>query len=291
VADMRAPFPPEFVEWVFQRKAGEKRAVFAANVDHRHYMDRLDEVGLPWHDEYTPITEDWTVVRCDLTVGDRTLADYSEQDAGSKNIVTSSIAQSFKRAAAKFGLGRDLYFLPADAVYVNEYNQPTQRIELPPWYLIKCGIKTTPKVEKTTAEAAKEAADALFGKDEKAARDHAHFESLDENGNERKPASPQFSEWIMDEKNKRSWWAQVQDKFGKVTADDVRDRLGVPHIHEAQGTVAEVWMQLEKSFKPADDDHMCPIHKVAMTEKTRKADGIKFWSHKDGDAWCNGKAK
>ena len=39
----------------------------------------------------------------------------------------------------------------------------------------------------------------------------------------------------------------------------------------------------------------CPIHKVEMQERWKKSDPNhvepSFFSHKDGDSWCNGKEK
>lgn len=122
---LRAPFPPEAIDWLPGSVAnGKCRAM--AYADLRVYQERLDETcGLAWSVTYTP-WEDRIIAH--LTVDGVTRSSTGEPDAASaraENAGCVAEAQAFKRAAAMFGLGRYLYQLPA--VWV-EYDPERKRI-------------------------------------------------------------------------------------------------------------------------------------------------------------------
>ena len=120
VAELQKPFRPEQVQWKPGAVSKDKtRAMALAYVDSRAYMEQLDEVVPGWEDEYKlNVLTDRVIVLCHLTVAGVTRTGDGEAllvDNGGKpdpNAVTSASAQAFKRACAKFGLGRYLYDLP-----------------------------------------------------------------------------------------------------------------------------------------------------------------------------------
>ena len=61
--------------------------------------------------EYRPLPGGTGLI-CRLTILGRVREDVGEARAEDANTMTSAAAQAFKRACAKFGLGRYLYHLP-----------------------------------------------------------------------------------------------------------------------------------------------------------------------------------
>lgn len=113
LAKLRQPFHPSHITWKPGAVKGD-RALAMPYADLRVYMNRLDEVcGLNWSVEYEPWGNDRVI--CRLTIGNVTRSSTGEtsKEAERGEIGgTVAEAQSFKRAAAMFGLGRYLYQLP-----------------------------------------------------------------------------------------------------------------------------------------------------------------------------------
>lgn len=112
--ELRKPFHPSHIEWKPGAVKGE-RALAIAYADLRAYMNRLDEVcGDEWSVAYEPWGNDRII--CRLTIGGVTRSSTGETTNESERSEiggTVAEAQSFKRAAAMFGLGRYLYNLPS----------------------------------------------------------------------------------------------------------------------------------------------------------------------------------
>lgn len=115
------PFDPDALQWKPQATTKDKKkALGVPYADPRAYIDRLNEVaGADWSDDYT-ILDGGAVVLCRLTVAGVTRSDVGESEANDQNTATSAVAQAFKRAAVKFGLGRYLYSLPKTWVAYDE---------------------------------------------------------------------------------------------------------------------------------------------------------------------------
>jgi len=107
------PFDPEIVQWKPGATTQDKtRALALAYADSRAYYDRLDAIaGADWSDDYQ-VSPDGRRVVCRLTIAGVTRCDVGESDDSDQNTTTSAAAQAFKRACAKFGLGRYLYSIP-----------------------------------------------------------------------------------------------------------------------------------------------------------------------------------
>ena len=107
------PFPADAIQWKPGATNGDKtRGLALAYVDLRHYIDRLNEVAGPdWSDDYE-VQVQGTVVLCRLTICGVTRSDVGEAPPNDENTATTALAQAFKRACVKFGLGAYLYRLP-----------------------------------------------------------------------------------------------------------------------------------------------------------------------------------
>lgn len=94
------------------------RALALAYVDARAYETRLDEADPAWSNAYLrEYPEGRVVVTCTLTLGGVTRQAIGEclvatANGAEENAATSAEAQAFKRACAKFSLGRYLYSVP-----------------------------------------------------------------------------------------------------------------------------------------------------------------------------------
>ena len=119
------PFSAEAIQWKPGATNGDKtRGLALAYVDLRHYIDRLNEVAGPdWSDDYE-VQEGGKVVVCRLTVCGVIRSDVGEAPPNDENTATTALAQAFKRACVKFGLGAYLYRLPRQWV---EYDAQRKR--------------------------------------------------------------------------------------------------------------------------------------------------------------------
>lgn len=107
------PFPADAIDWKPGATTSAKdKALALAYVDLRRYFDRLDEIAPgDWSDDYD-VLADGTIVKCRLNVAGVTRCDVGQKDEADQNTTTAAAAQAFKRACAKFGLGRHLYDMP-----------------------------------------------------------------------------------------------------------------------------------------------------------------------------------
>lgn len=119
------PFPASDIEWRIQR-AGVKNnrpwAIVLAYITARAIMNRLDAVCGPenWQDEYKPGPDGGVI--CGISV--RTDNGWVTKWDGGENTkverVKGGLSVSFKRAGAKWGIGRYLYELENDFAEIAE---------------------------------------------------------------------------------------------------------------------------------------------------------------------------
>lgn len=151
LAELARPFPLE----VHSFKPGatyQDKCLALAYADTRAYIDRLNAVvGGNWSDKLEAVAPDGSVMLCRLTISYTERSDVGEKEPNDRNTATSAAAQAFKRACAKFGLGRYLYDLPQEWV---EYDDKKKRItpkgqnhlnEMLKAYLAKHGAPQKPK--------------------------------------------------------------------------------------------------------------------------------------------------
>lgn len=126
------PFPPEKISWRIQSTAKPenkfvKWVMIIPYIDGRDVMNRLDSILGPagWKDEYrTEITLDIPGAICRLSIfdGENWIAKEDGADARSNKGGESMqfkglLSDALKRAAVKFGIGRQLYDM--DPVYID----------------------------------------------------------------------------------------------------------------------------------------------------------------------------
>ena len=139
------PFPASAIQWkptaVAARSDGSKAAMALAYVDARLYQERLDQVCPDWTSKVEVLSPDGSLVKVSLTIAGVTREELGEADEeddgggrGKTNTATTAMAQAFKRACTAFGLGRYLYFLPAQWVPYDGHKF-LQSPRLPAWAL------------------------------------------------------------------------------------------------------------------------------------------------------------
>ena len=130
---LRAPFPPEVVKWRPGTKTKDgTKALALAYVDARDVMERLDDAFGPqgWSDRYKVVDEANGVVECTLAAQYPDLRATSKVDVGYPNggmdddePFKGAYSDAFKRAAVKYGIGRDLYDTPKFWIALDEYKR------------------------------------------------------------------------------------------------------------------------------------------------------------------------
>ncbi|MBZ5573321.1 MAG: hypothetical protein LAO09_15740 [Acidobacteriia bacterium] len=151
VAALEVPFDPSQIEWrVMNTTKGQQpaRGQVVPYADQRAYTDRLNALFTPagWTRKYAIHTSanfersgDQKVVAkvlvtCELTIfGLGSHSATGEEWADDPNAGTSAEAQSFKRAACCFGLGRYLYYFTGTWVDLNERKRPKSVPQLAGW--------------------------------------------------------------------------------------------------------------------------------------------------------------
>ncbi len=151
VAALEVPFDPAQIEWrVMNTTKGQQpaRGQVVPYADQRAYTDRLNALFTPagWTRKYTIHTSAnfertgdqkivaKVLVTCELTIfGLGSHSATGEEWADDQNAGTSAEAQSFKRAASCFGLGRYLYYFTGTWVDLDERKRPKSVPQLAGW--------------------------------------------------------------------------------------------------------------------------------------------------------------
>jgi hypothetical protein len=148
-AELEVPFDPYVIEWRVTNTSHDKsRGQVIPYADQRAYTDRLNQLFTPagWTRKYQVYTspnferskDQKTVakvfVTCELSIsGLGAHSATGEEWADDENAGTSAEAQSFKRAAACFGLGRYLYYFDGVWVDLDDRKRPRTVPNLPQW--------------------------------------------------------------------------------------------------------------------------------------------------------------
>lgn len=135
---LKDPFDPRFIKWrAGQTNKDKTKATALAYLDAREVEKRLDDVmgAGGWSDKIIEINGGFT---CELSL----LIDgtwVTKSDAADKTDIEGikgGASSALKRAAAKWGVGRYLYYLPKVWVtYDSTYKQLKEIPELPDWAL------------------------------------------------------------------------------------------------------------------------------------------------------------
>jgi len=150
VAALEVPFDPSQIAWRVMNttKSQPLRGQVVPYADQRAYTDRLNALFTPagWTRKYVihtsanfERTSDQKIVTkvlvtCELTIfGLGSHSATGEEWADDPNAGTSAEAQSFKRAASCFGLGRYLYYFTGMWVDLDERKRPKSVPQLAGW--------------------------------------------------------------------------------------------------------------------------------------------------------------
>ena len=151
VSELEVPFDPSQIEWrVMNTTKGQQpiRGQVVPYADQRAYTDRLNALFTPagWTRKYVIHTSAnfersgdqkivaKVLVTCELIIfGLGSHSATGEEWADDSNAGTSAEAQSFKRAASCFGLGRYLYYFTGTWVDVDERKRPKSVPQLAGW--------------------------------------------------------------------------------------------------------------------------------------------------------------
>lgn len=136
---LKNPFEAKFVKWRVGRTSKDKtKATALAYLDAREVMKRLDDVcGVGgWQTKFTEINNGFI---CELSLRMPNGEWVTKSDAADQTdieAVKGGASSALKRAAAVWGVGRYLYYLPSVWVDYNEkYKQLAVTPELPEWAL------------------------------------------------------------------------------------------------------------------------------------------------------------
>lgn len=126
---LKAPFPPDMVEWRVGSTSKDKtKGMALAYIDARAVQDRLDEVCGPenWQCRF-PHAGTKTVCEIGVAVRDRDAVHWiwKADGAGDTDFEAEkgALSDAFKRAAVKWGIGRYLYDMPAPWVKIDEFKK------------------------------------------------------------------------------------------------------------------------------------------------------------------------
>lgn len=111
---LKNPFDPKFVKWrVGATSADKKKGIALAYIDAREVMKRLDEVCGPenWQDALQRVDGGF-IDNIAIRINGEWISRSDASGDTHVEAVKGSASGAFKRAAAKWGVGRYLYYLP-----------------------------------------------------------------------------------------------------------------------------------------------------------------------------------
>lgn len=132
------PFEPKFLKWRVGATSKDKtKGIALAYLDAREVMKRLDDVcgADRWQSRLTRTGDGFT---CEIGIKFEEWV-WKSNSAGDTKVepLKGGSSDAFKRAAAVWGVGRYLYYLPNQWVGLNEYKQLKEIPELPDWAIPK----------------------------------------------------------------------------------------------------------------------------------------------------------
>lgn len=143
---LKQPFDPKFVKWrVGATSADKLKGIALAYIDSREVMKRLDDVcGLGgWQAKYLPI-QDGFVCELSLLIDNQWVTKSNAAGNTAVEPVKGGASDALKRAAATWGIGRYLYYLPNVWVPIKPQGKSYVLAEvphLPQWALPSANIE------------------------------------------------------------------------------------------------------------------------------------------------------
>lgn len=143
---LKNPFDPKFVKWrvgaTNEKKANGQviqkadKGIALGYIDSREVMKRLDDVcGVDgWQVRHTAVTNGF-ICELGIRIGNEWVWKSNAADNTQVASIKGGSSDSLKRAAAVWGVGRYLYYLPNKWVPVNDRKQLIEKPTLPDWAL------------------------------------------------------------------------------------------------------------------------------------------------------------
>lgn len=137
---LKNPFEPKFVKWrVGATNSDKTKGIALAYIDSREVKKRLDEVcGLAgWQDRLIEVDKGF-ISEIDIWIEDRWITRSNAAGLTQVEAVKGGASDAFKRAAAKWGVGHYLYYLPNIWVPIKPQGKSyalAEIPELPDWAL------------------------------------------------------------------------------------------------------------------------------------------------------------
>lgn len=137
---LKDPFDPRFVKWrVGATSVDKTKGIALAYIDSREVKKRLDEVcGLAgWRDRLIPV-QDGFISEIDIKIDGEWVTRSNAAGNTKVEAIKGGASDAFKRAAAKWGIGHYLYYLPNVWVAIKEQGKSyvlSEIPELPEWAL------------------------------------------------------------------------------------------------------------------------------------------------------------
>lgn len=135
LTQLKNPFDPKHLKWrVGARSKDKSKGIAIAYLDARDIMKRLDDVCGPerWQSKLTRTGDGFT---CELGIKFDDEWVWKANSAGDTEVesIKGGASDAFKRAAAVWGVGRYLYYLPNKWVALDEFKKLKEIPELPDW--------------------------------------------------------------------------------------------------------------------------------------------------------------
>jgi len=144
---LKDPFDPKFVKWRLGATNKDKtKGIALAYIDSREVQKRLDDVmGIAgWQDKYVPLDGGFICELSLLIDGDWITKSNA---AGNTNVepIKGGASDALKRAAATWGIGRYLYYLPNTWVKIEPLGKSYRLAEIP---TLPAWAKPNPAIER-----------------------------------------------------------------------------------------------------------------------------------------------
>jgi len=137
---LKNPFDPKFVKFrVGATNEDKTKGIALAYIDSREVKKRLDEVcGVEnWRNRLVPIVDGF-ISEIDIRIGNEWLTRSNAAGYTKVEAIKGGASDSFKRAAATWGVGHYLYYLPNTWVAIKQQGKSyvlTETPALPKWAL------------------------------------------------------------------------------------------------------------------------------------------------------------
>lgn len=132
---LKDPFDPNFIKWrVGQVTKDKKKATALAYLDSREVYKRLDDVcGVGgWQDKFTEIQGGF-ICELSILIDGIWVTKSDSADLTDIEAIKGGASSALKRAAAVWGIGRYLYYLPKVWVEIDDFKNLKYIPELPDW--------------------------------------------------------------------------------------------------------------------------------------------------------------